>query len=139
VAAPTLGGWLRRARYGFPAAGVAEIAHHELPCAVALHRWPTRRISRIVGGGCLAVIRGGNMKRTITFVLFNAPGVSTGARAAGEKFFVIAESVSTSMEARRIIREQRWEEAPLRRAEYVLVVVRSRLMMPLSGIYERHR
>jgi hypothetical protein len=61
--------------------------------------------------------------------------VTTGARAAGEKFFVIAESVSTSMEARRIIRQQRWQEAPLRQAEYVLVVVRSSLMMPLIGIY----
>jgi hypothetical protein len=82
---------------------------------------------------------GSNSVRTaiaVAFALLMLTAVTTGARAAGEKFFVIAESVSTSMEARRIIRQQRWQEAPLRQAEYVLVVVRSSLMMPLIGIYD---
>jgi hypothetical protein len=33
------------------------------------------------------------------------------------------------------MQRQRWAEAPLRRADLVLVVVRSELQMPLSGIY----
>jgi hypothetical protein len=60
---------------------------------------------------------------------------SISAYAAGEKFYIIAESVSTSIEARRIMHQQGWVEVPLRRADYVLVVVRSELSMPLSGSY----
>jgi hypothetical protein len=61
--------------------------------------------------------------------------IGTKAQSDGEQVYIIAESVSTSMEARRILQHQRWTEAPLRRADLVLVVVRSGLQMPLSGIY----
>jgi hypothetical protein len=57
-------------------------------------------------------------------------------RSAGEQVYVIAESVSTSMEAHRILYQQRWVEVPLRRARFVLVVVRSELEMPLTAFYE---
>jgi hypothetical protein len=55
--------------------------------------------------------------------------------AAGEQVYVIAESVSTGMEARRILSRQRWTAVPLRRAQFALVVVRSELEMPLMGVY----
>jgi hypothetical protein len=57
-------------------------------------------------------------------------------QSAGEQVYVIAESVSTSMEAHRIINQRRWIEVRLRRAQFVLVVVRSELEMPLTGVYE---
>jgi hypothetical protein len=68
-------------------------------------------------------------------------GNSVGGRygklqSAGEQVYVIAESVSTSMEAHRIINQRRWIEVRLRRAQFVLVVVRSELEMPLTGFYE---
>lgn len=48
---------------------------------------------------------------------------------------VIAPSVSTSMEARKILAELGWHEVPLRNASCVLVVVRSMLFNPLIGVY----
>lgn len=51
-------------------------------------------------------------------------------------FAVIAPSVSTSMEARRILAQQRWTETSLRYASHLLVVVRSMLFNPLIGYYE---
>jgi len=61
--------------------------------------------------------------------------LTASAHGAGEQVYVIAESVSTSMEAQRILYQQRWTEVPLRRAQFVLVVVRSELEMPLTGFY----
>jgi cell division GTPase FtsZ len=55
-------------------------------------------------------------------------------RGGGQQVYVIAESVSTG-EAQRILYRQRWTEVPLRRAQFVLVVVRSELDMPLTGFY----
>lgn len=70
------------------------------------------------------------------FLAVAALSLSFGAaRAAGESVFIIAEIVSTSMEARRIASEQQWQIAPLRRAQYALVVVRSELESPLLGTY----
>jgi hypothetical protein len=57
------------------------------------------------------------------------------AKGAGENVYGIAESVSTNMEAQRIVQQQRWTIVPLRRAQFVLVVVRSELEMPLTGFY----
>jgi hypothetical protein len=78
------------------------------------------------------------MQRVAAFtlaVITLASGVGT-LQSAGEQFYVIAESVSTSMEAHRILDLKRWAEVPLRRAQFVLVVVRSELEMPLTGFYE---
>src|SRR6266851_2977991 len=59
----------------------------------------------------------------------------SASRAAGERVYVIADSISTSMEAQRILYRQRWTAVPLRRAQFALVVVRSELEMPLMGFY----
>jgi len=48
---------------------------------------------------------------------------------------VIAPSVSTSFEARRILAELGWHETSLRYASGLLVVVRSMLFNPLMGVY----
>ena len=58
------------------------------------------------------------------------------ARSAGEQVYVIAESLSTSSEARRIAQQQRWIIAPLRQSSHALVVVRSSMQYPLIGIYK---
>jgi hypothetical protein len=50
--------------------------------------------------------------------------------AAGELFYVITDSVSTDMEAHRILVQQHWLEVPLRRAQFALVVVRSESESP---------
>jgi hypothetical protein len=50
--------------------------------------------------------------------------------------YVIADSVSTRMEARRIMQQKGWSEIPLRQAHYALVVVRSMLWDPLGSTYD---
>jgi hypothetical protein len=67
---------------------------------------------------------------TVLFLL-----TASTTNSAGEQVYVIAESVSTSMEAQRILDQQRWTAVPLRRAQFALVVVRSELEMPLAGFY----
>jgi hypothetical protein len=63
-----------------------------------------------------------------------APPVQDSRR--GLKVYVIAPSVSTSMEARSIRLKYGWVESPLRRADAVLVVVRSMLFNPLDYSYD---
>jgi hypothetical protein len=63
-------------------------------------------------------------------------GNLTNAYAGGEKVAVIAPSVSTSMEARSIVRRLGRVESSLREAEAILVVVRSMLLNPLNYSYE---
>ena len=72
-------------------------------------------------------------KALLSFSLFCA--LTFGVRAAGELFYVITDSVSTDMEAYRILVQQHWLEVPLRRAQFALVVVRSETESPLIGIY----
>jgi hypothetical protein len=60
---------------------------------------------------------------------------SSAVQPAGQRVYVIAESVSTGMEAQRILYQQRWTTAPLQQAQFVLVVMRSELEMPLTGFY----
>ena len=51
---------------------------------------------------------------------------------------VIAPSVSTSIKAREILTAKNWKEVPLKRADYVLVVVRSVLYLPLISQYNSY-
>jgi len=60
--------------------------------------------------------------------------LSSGQVNAG--IALIAPSVSTSMMARTILRELHLSEIPLKRADRVLVVVRSSLSDPLNYSYE---
>ena len=48
---------------------------------------------------------------------------------------VIAPSISTSMEARRIISRQGWTQGKFKTADAILVVVRSSLSLPLQSSY----
>lgn len=48
---------------------------------------------------------------------------------------VIAPSVSTSMEARRIIARRGWTQGKFKSADAILVVVRSALSLPLRSYY----
>ncbi len=48
---------------------------------------------------------------------------------------VIAPSVSTSMEARRIIARQNWTQGKFKTSDAILVVVRSSLSLPLQSSY----
>lgn len=48
---------------------------------------------------------------------------------------VIAPSVSTSMEARRLIAQQKWTVGKFKTADAILVVVRSALFNPLQANY----
>jgi len=57
------------------------------------------------------------------------------APAEGLRVFVIAPSVSTSMEARSIRMKNGWIESKLRQADAILVVVRSMLFDPLNYSY----
>ncbi len=57
------------------------------------------------------------------------------AESRGLNVSVIAPSVSTSIEARYIMRRQGWIEVSLRQADGILVVVRSMLFNPLSYSY----
>jgi len=63
--------------------------------------------------------------------------LSTAVRAErGLNVAVIAESVSTRIEARNVMRRQGWtEETDFRRADAILVVCRSGLMLPLNDTY----
>ena len=74
------------------------------------------------------------MRRVLLAFILLVTAAAT-AQSAGEQVYVIAESVSTSMEAQRILYRQRWRAVPLRQAQFVLVVVRSELEMPLTGFY----
>ena len=67
------------------------------------------------------------------FIVMNA---SFAQQRGGSNVFVIAESVSTSIEARRIMRRNGWQEASFRQADFILVVVRSMLWSPLTEYYE---
>ena len=49
---------------------------------------------------------------------------------------IIAPSVSTSMEARQIMRKNGWIESSLRDAQAILVVVRTMLSNPLNYSYD---
>jgi hypothetical protein len=53
----------------------------------------------------------------------------------GNAVAIIAPSVSTSIEARRIIARQGWHEGKLKTADAILVVVRSELSLPLQSSY----
>jgi hypothetical protein len=71
----------------------------------------------------------------VFFLLF----LSIGAVAQAPQHldvWVVAPSVSTSMESRTILRKLGWTEVPLRRAQAVLVVVRSSLSLPLRIHYD---
>ena len=48
---------------------------------------------------------------------------------------VIAHSVSTRIEARKLLRHQGWYETDLRQADAILVVCRSELNWPLNSSY----
>src|SRR5579885_2933634 len=62
----------------------------------------------------------------------------TAGTAAGKglRVYVIAPSVSTSMEARSIRMKNGWVESSLRQADAILVVVRSMLFYPLDYSYD---
>jgi hypothetical protein len=60
-----------------------------------------------------------------------APGATRGLGV-----YVIAPSVSTSMEARSIRMKKGWSESSLRQADAILVVVRSMLFNPLNYSYD---
>jgi hypothetical protein len=59
--------------------------------------------------------------------------------ASGEKVAVIAPSVSTSIEARSIIGKNKWIESNPREADFILVVVRSSLSLPLNISYDCYK
>jgi hypothetical protein len=65
-----------------------------------------------------------------------ASKTAADVRLQTPEFAVIAPSVSTSMEARRVMARLRAKEVPLRGAAAVLVVVRSALYDPLQYSYE---
>jgi hypothetical protein len=74
----------------------------------------------------------------MVFLFGNASAAFSASGASGTSLdvYVVADSVSTSMEAHRIIRQKRWTEVPLRQAYNALVVVRSTLNDPLNYSYE---
>jgi len=63
-------------------------------------------------------------------------GGTAPAATRGLGVYVIAPSVSTSMEARSIRMKKGWSESSLRQADVILVVVRSMLFNPLSYSYD---
>lgn len=69
----------------------------------------------------------------VTFVVLLI--TPSNVQAKGEKLAVIAPSVSTSMEARAIMRRNGFVESTLREAQGILVVVRSMLFNPLNYSY----
>ena len=78
-------------------------------------------------------------KYSFTILLFCILSLSHktfAGSSAGRRVAVIAPSVSTSMEARSIMREQHWTEVSLRNAEAILVVVRSAIYEPLKFTYD---
>jgi hypothetical protein len=62
-------------------------------------------------------------------------GTAPPSATVGSSVYLIAPSVSTSMEARSIMQTKRWTESNLRQANAILVVVRSMLFNPLSYSY----
>ena len=69
--------------------------------------------------------------------LGKAAGPPQPAAIVGVKAFVIAESVSCSLEARRVMRKLRWAEViSPREANTFLVVCRSGLYYPLNARYD---
>jgi hypothetical protein len=62
-----------------------------------------------------------------------AAETSTGR---GLRVYIVAPSISTSMEARSITMKKGWIESNLRQANTILVVVRSMLFNPLSDSYD---
>lgn len=78
------------------------------------------------------------MKRMLAFclIVLVIAGNFTNAYAGGEKVAVIAPSVSTSVEARSIMRRLGWVESNLGEAQAILVVVRSMLSDPLNYSYD---
>lgn len=73
----------------------------------------------------------------VLVAFFVTIAISVPAHAErGLSLAVIAHSVSTSMEARKVLRQQGWSEtSSLRQAEGILVVCRSTLSYPLSSSY----
>ncbi|MCX5829200.1 MAG: hypothetical protein NTV58_14530 [Deltaproteobacteria bacterium] len=67
----------------------------------------------------------------IALILIFASAVSYA-----ECVYIIAPSVSTSIEARTIMSRQGWGECKIRNADAILVVVRSMLFNPLNHSYE---
>jgi hypothetical protein len=67
-----------------------------------------------------------------------APGGLAGGATTERRLnvYVIAPSVSTSMEARSIRMKKAWVESNLRQADAILVVVRSMLLNPLDYSYD---
>jgi hypothetical protein len=70
-------------------------------------------------------------RRTSSGVADSRRSVGTGYNIA-----VIAPSISTSWEARDIMRRKRWFESSLKDADSILVVVRSGLLFPLFHSYD---
>jgi len=80
------------------------------------------------------------MNRLLTLVIFTLSCISISTTSAQEvvrplSVAVIAPSVSTSMESRRIVAKQKWTVGTLKDADAILVVVRSVLFNPLQATY----
>lgn len=71
----------------------------------------------------------------IATIFLLTPLLSHAQQKRGLGVAVIAPSVSTSMEARKILTRQGWSQANLRNADGILVVVRSMLFNPLNYSY----
>jgi len=63
-------------------------------------------------------------------VIVIATTAITSAKAAGDSVYVIAKSVSTTIETNRIVREHHWIESGPQLAELVLVMVRTTMKNP---------
>jgi hypothetical protein len=55
---------------------------------------------------------------------------------AYDRVAVIAHSISTSTEARRIMSNMKWTKVERKNADYILVVCRSGLSFPLNSAYD---
>lgn len=81
------------------------------------------------------------MKRIFLVIMMVVLGPSQ-IRAASDQpalsVSVIAPSISTSIMARRIIAEMKWIEAKPKKADQILVVVRSSLLDPLNINYKSY-
>jgi len=86
-------------------------------------------IRKLAGIGLLAMV----VAATVACLPLPVTG---SARAADEHFYVITKSLSTGVEARRILAQNHWVSVPLRQADFALVVVRSELDFPLSEMYD---
>lgn len=71
---------------------------------------------------------------SVLIIALSAPLTANAER--GLKVAVIAHSISTRVEARKIMQRQGWSQAAnLRQADTILVVCRSGLNLPLSSSY----